>query len=85
MEWKDLSIEAKSVVERCWSIHHNRPLTFDFVIGTEFKAGGVSIIPTEDTYNEVLKYQKENPQFDVHRIDERVVVKGNCEYGSWLK
>jgi hypothetical protein len=84
MEWKELTNESKNVLERCWSVHHDRPLTFSVELNNPFSAGHSSTIPTEETYIEILKYQKLNPQFDVTRIDNKLTVRGNCNYGSWF-
>lgn len=79
MEWKDISKSAGNVLERCWSIHHDRPLSFSAKIGGHVHGQLI----TEDTYKEILKYHKDNPEFDVSREGDIIKVKGNCDYGSW--
>jgi hypothetical protein len=85
MQWKDLSNETKNVLERCWHIQHDRPLRFQCEIGKEFSSGNEKSTPTENTYKEILKYQKSFPHFDVKRDGDLITVNGNCEYGSWFE
>lgn len=83
MKWTDLSETAANILERCWSIHHDKPLSFSVEIDNPFIVNGQEFKPTEDTYTEIIKYQKSFPYFDVSRIDNRITVSGNCDYGSW--
>jgi hypothetical protein len=83
MEWKELSDEAGCILERCWNMNNDNPTSFSVVIGKPFKVLKRELIPTEETYKEILKYRKTNPEFDVKRDGNTLIVKGNCEFGSW--
>lgn len=80
MEWKDLMRSTKNVLERCWSIHHDNPCKFSVKIGETLYGEKI----TNETYEEILRYQKHFPYFDVELVDNQIHVKGNCKYGSWL-
>lgn len=80
VEWKDLMRSTKNVLERCWSIHHDNPCKFSVKIGDYICGEKI----TEETYKEILEYQQHFPYFDVELKDNKIYVRGNCKYGSWL-
>lgn len=84
MEWKDLSIESKCVLERCWGFYDDMPRSFSVTLDESFRVVNEMLTATEETYKEILKYQKYDKHFDVERFGNVVTVRGNCDYGSWL-
>lgn len=81
MEWKELQLSTKNVVERCWRFDDDKPLSFTTKINDTVSAQKI----TEQTYTEILAYQKSFPYFDVKREKDVITVSGNCEFGEWLK
>lgn len=73
MEWKDLSIASKWVLERCWGLRDDNPRSFSVSIGGKFRDGS---LVTEDTYKEILEYNKFDTHFDVERTGNVITVRG---------
>jgi hypothetical protein len=81
MEWKDLSMAARCVLERCWGIHTDAPSSFSVELGkVVYKDHKV----TEDTFLEIMKYQKHFPYFNAKLENYTISVEGIDQYGSWL-
>jgi hypothetical protein len=90
MEWRDLCIEVKSTLELCWGLYDDNPRSITREIGKEFTVYlGVSHIPhsvthlfTEDSYQQILEYQKSDPCFDVKREGNLVTCTGKGGLGE---
>jgi len=80
MEWQELSPSAANVLERCWSLHHDKPLRFSVPLDTHVQGALV----TMDTYKEIVTYQPHFPHFHVELQGNLLIVAGTCSYGSWL-
>lgn len=81
MEWKDVLLSTRNVLEMCLGIYNDQPRTFTTTIGEEVSGELV----TEQTYTEILSYREGFPHFEVKRNGEKITVFGTCEFGDWLK
>ena len=81
MEWKELDLTTKNVLERCWGLYDDHPRSFSVEIGMNLYEQPV----TWETYEQITKYQEHFPHFEVKLEGERITVSGKDHFGSWLK
>lgn len=81
MKWKDLTLSSKCVLERCWGLTHDKPMSFSVEIGKVLSGNEV----TYQTLVEIMEYRKHFPYFNIKVENNLITVNGNCVYGSWTK
>jgi hypothetical protein len=81
VEWKDLTMAARCVLERCWGLHNDDPQTYSVPLGTTLFKHKVTL----DTFIEIMKYQKHFPYFNAKLEQDTITVSGIGQYASWIK
>ena len=77
--WKELSLAAKNVIERCWGLNNDEPTTFSVQLFD--KVCGRTI--TLDTLKDIILYQRTHSDvFSVSFINNEIIVKGLTKFNS---
>lgn len=76
MEWKDLSIEARSVIEWVENPYTNKRETIKIEVGRYFNPNrGVNILITEELFSEILSWVKWDKELVSERNGSRLMFR----------
>ena len=80
MEWNDLSLVSKNILEQCWGLFDDKPKTFTVEFGKLLYKHPVE----RKHYDEISSYIVNNSHVHAELLDDGIMVKGLCDFGSWL-
>lgn len=73
MKWQDLSDVSANLLEKCWSVHCDFPMTFKVKFGELLDDKSVEM----KHYEEILEYRKVDDSFNVKLLEDGIYVEGN--------